>query len=457
MSGKKQYHVDMSKWFRDRVRRSMVSFLMPSVLEAVGAAQESGLRRDLAALREEQSRQSELLEALSERTRQREEAITALFEQQITELEQQLRHKTGETRASLMDAIAEQERTWRAELRREQQERWEQVTGLEADLKVLLNDKAEAEAAATRWLGDAEAERAVIAGTLPHERYAGDALAALERRLEAARQNAETGQFQAAIAGAQQAFHDLSDLRAELMIRHLEWTSLRRQASDDLVVVRELITRSERLPASFSEDLARDDLASQPEIDVDHWSDGRLRRVAAQVDEVMAELDSEQSPAGIERIREIVATQVPEFRAEIEDVIELAQRRVEASQLRVNIADLVISVLEDRFAYEYERGGYEEGDERGAFMARLDRIGDSSVVVELRPVGADLTNVELDVLSYDDTTESARLRGERGEAIQRLLSQGSLRTSAPVDLGEPDPARRQLPSVRHVSAEGEVP
>jgi hypothetical protein len=451
MSGKKQYHVDMSQWFRERVRRSMVDFLMPGVLEAVGTQQGADVQRDLTALRDQQRRQAELLDSFSEQTRQREEAISAVLGKQMTELEGRLRQESGDTRADLTMAIEAQERSWRAELSREQEDRWQQITAVESDVRQLLDDKEAARRAAARWLADAEAERALITETIPvHERYRPGALAGIEQQLADAGQNAKDGHFEAAIVIAQQGYRDLSDLRVDLMLRQREWTELRQQAGRGLEIARELIHRSTHLPGS-----SVDELAAEAEIDVDHWSGGELKRLADQVAGVAAELGDEASPPTIERIREIISTQAPEFRQQVEDVIDLAQRRVEASQLRVNIADLVMSVLEDRFAYEYHDAGYEEGDERAAFVARLDRIGGNSVVVELRPVGADFTDAQLDILSYDDTTESMELRQARGDAIYRSLSESNFATSAPREFGEPDPARRELPAVAKRSVPGQ--
>ena len=451
MSGKKQYHVDMSQWFRERVRRSMVDFLMPGVLESVGTQQNADVQRDLEALKDQQRRQAELLGSLSEQTRQREEAISAMLGQQMAELEERLRQESSNTRADLTKAIEAQERNWRAELKQEQETRWQQIAAVESDIGQLLDDKAAAQQAAARWLADAETGRKVITETIPdHERLAPGELAPAEQRLADASQNAQDGHYEAAIAAAQQAYRELSGLRAELTLRQRERTELRGQADGALRIVRELIHRSAHLPGS-----SIDELAAEAEIDVDHWSDGELKRLTDQVAEVTAELDNEANPPTIERIREIISVQAPEFRERVEDVIDLAQRRVEASQLRVNLADLVMSVLEDRFAYEYNDAGYEKGDERAAFVARLDRIGGNSVVVELRPGGADFTDAQLDILSYDDTAESLEMRQARGEAIYRSLSEGHFATSAPRDLGEPDPVRRALPALDKRSVPGQ--
>ncbi len=349
-------------------------------------------------------------------------------------------------------AIAAQERTWRSELSRERQARWDQIAGLEADVDQLKADRARAEAAATRWLADAEAEHALIAETTEHERYAPGALAAQERRLATAKQNAQAGHFDAAMATAQEVYHELSDLRVELTLRHREWIELRSQATRAMTIMREIIQRAARLPASSIDELAED-----AEIDVDHWSGGELKLVAGQVDEVLTELADSSQPPTIDRLREIVSDQAPEFRQRIEGVIELAQRRVEASQLRVNIAELVIAALEEGFHYEFEEGGYEVGDARAAFITRLDRIGGNTVVVEVRPVGDELTDVELEVLSYDEDTQSEHLRQERAEAIRRYLSDSHFAVSSPVVLGEPDPARRELPALRQLPAPGQAP
>jgi len=443
MSGKKQYHLDMSEWFRRRVRQTMVNLLLPSVLEAVGSRQDDAIQKDIDALREEQERTAALMAAFSDETRQREEATSQMLNDQVASLAEELRAEGAETRADLREAIAVQERSWRAELSRERDARWEQISALQADVRTLVEDRTQAEAAARRWLSDAHAVRALIDQTLPLDRDATAELTAHDKRLTTAAENIGAGLYEAAIATAQQSYHVLSDLRVELTLRHREWIGLRSRAATELTIVKELIDHGAYLPAAAFEEPE----AAVEDIDVDHWSGGKLRELARRVDASVAAVDDAGQPPTIEQLREIIDERAPEYRGELDDILQLAQRRVEASQLRVNIAELVAAALEEGFHYQTSIGGYQLGDPREAFVARLDRLG-GSVIVEVRPAGEDATATELDVLSYDDNTQSAELRQARAAAIAQYLRDRDFPVSDPLEVGEPDPALRELPQLQ---------
>jgi hypothetical protein len=445
MSGKKEWSIIQSEWFRRRVRRPLADLLLQDIGEAVRSEQEAALLRDVQVMREQQERSQRMLATLrfSEAAREQEEATSRALAGQISRLEERLGSEHGALRDDLLATIAEQESAWREGLRQERRQRQR----LADNVGELMHDRAKARQAAESRLSDAQAERDLIAATLPHERYVPGALAALDRKLSEARKNFAEGHSEAALTEAGRIYHDLSDLRLELTLRHSEWLELRRQAADKLILVRELIRHSGRLSAD-SLDADGGDAAEGAQIDIDHWSDGQIRRLQDEVqqslDQVTGEPTEDAPPLTIDQLRNFADRRAPQLRQQVEDAVDLAQQRVLASQMRANIAELVAAALETGFAYEVSSGDYEAGDKRGAFSARLAHLSGGEVVVHVRPAGEHLTDSQLEVLSYDE--DSPQRRRERALAITRRLRDSNLPVPAPTESSDVGPRPEPAPS-----------
>lgn len=132
---------------------------------------------------------------------------------------------------------------------------------------------------------------------------------------------------------------------------------------------------------------------------------------------------------------DVVAVRVPQLREQVEQTIAMAWQRVQASQIRANIANLVADALEMGFAYHTRHAGYDDGDLEGSFTAWLTQpMSENEIVLHVRPVGDGVAATQVEIESRAHTSESDQVRRERATAIARHLRDQGIEVPDPVEV-----------------------
>ncbi|MGH3901240.1 MAG: hypothetical protein ACRDTA_23920 [Pseudonocardiaceae bacterium] len=433
MSGKKHYHIDMSEWFRQRIRQPLMRVLEPAVLDRLREQTRAEIERDLAAVHARQANVEQLVQGLSEQTRAVEEQTNRRLRDQLSGMERRLREVDAQLRTEVTGLLSEQDQRLRAEIVQERQQRKAEVQSLRAELTA---DKERAATSARAWLTDARAMRDLIEQTLPHERYAPGRLRQLDTRLGTAAANLDQGMFEAALAGGQDAFHELSELRLDIELRHREWSVLRTAASEALIVLQAMIEQSAHQPV-------RDEEGRQlpgVNMDVDHWSRGELGQLRAEVGASLSAVLTDAVSMSVDELRAVIETDAPRYQRRLDETVEQAEERLIASQLRVNVADEVVTTLDEVAGYLLDGGQYAGKDQREAFYATMTHPNGNEIVVEVAPEPGGSSGSRLRVLSYDHDVGAEEQRRARATEIARQLRMRGLQVGDPdTEPGEPDP------------------
>lgn len=294
----------------------------------------------------------------------------------------------------------------------------------------------------------------LIRDELSHERFAPGELASLDRRLATARDNARQGQSQAALALAQTAYHDLSDLRLEIELREREWTGQH-------TLTYQALLRLDGLAEQNAQQVIQARGAGNDTpvtVDVDYWSEGALRELRSTVADLLTRINDTRTPPGTDELRQLEEERVPELERQLADITHGAHVRVFASQLRANVAEVVAQTLDESAGYQVEDALYERLDYRRAFMAKLQHKNGNEIVVSVAPATDESGQCVLHVLSYDYDTATEEILAERARAItQELKSQGIPAADEGCEDGEPDPAMLDFTRVRQPAGPTTIP
>ncbi|WP_053669021.1 hypothetical protein [Streptomyces sp. NRRL B-1140] len=445
MSGRKRIQVDESEWYRIQRKAQQLKEVqrnIPRLIEDVRSQTRADIDRTFAGVQQRQRRHEEAVRALSDQTRQLEADTTRRLQQQAADLHRSLDETAGRIREETRRELARQhEETTRA-LAAERAERRAEMTRLSQDIEVIKAGEARAEEMVRAWLADARTMAALIADTLPHERYAPGALNRLTGRLATVEHNVAEGRFEAALAVAQETFHSLSDLRVDTEHRELERCSAQSEAVEALVRVERLIAGNEQRPVIGPDGEA---LAGY-RLDVVHWSEGEFDELRQEAADALARArDDVTDTDELRGLRDQEATRLEQA---LGGTVERAGMRHLASQIRVNLADAVAQTLSDYAYYDLVDGKYENADARGSYYAKLrNGANGNEIVVDVSQAERDSDQCVIRVLSYDhDVTAEAELM-DRARAIQQALEADGHRVSAPEC--EPDtPGGGQLPTPR---------
>lgn len=442
MSGRKRIYVDEAEWNRLRGEAGRLSELrrdVPRLIDQVREQTRADLDRAFGDLDRRQDAVERDVSALSERNRRFEQETTRRLQDNARQLRRQLEDNTRVLRAETSELLAKQREEVRRAVAEERRERERHVAALRADVEVLQRDKERAAALEAEYLADAGHLRDAIAA-LPHERFAPDALGALERRLRTAESAREQGVTGYGLGNAQHLYHEFSDLRVAVLEQDGEWTAARGAAVRALRAVEGLIGQNEVM------DLDPVPPGGQP--DVDYWSRGALSRLRGEVAALLERVRDESTTMTTEDFRSVVDRSAAEFEERLETVVRQAGTAVYASQLRTNFADLVATALETHHQYDVRESTFEGEDQREAFYAKGSHLDGSEIVIEVEPTGQDGVECAVRVLSYDEGTPSAEERGDRVESIRRSLRDNGIAVGRADEDGRLDPADRDLDRVR---------
>lgn len=449
MSGKKRITVDEAAW-RDAqaaaARLRDVNRELPGMLEALRRQQDAQLNQVSAEAQARQDAMERSLAGLSEQTRQLEGQLTRRLRAKAELLVNEMRDANQQLRTEARQALDQAEARFQADLDEERKQREQSYRSLREALDDVRADRDRALVAAKTLLADAGLLRGVIDADMPHERFAPGRLADVEQRLAMAQGNLSAGLGEAALAQAQDLYLQLSALRAEVEFRHQEWQAARIAASTAVTALLEQIRVNSSLEVTGTDGKLIDGVT----LDVDYWSEGELTELRARATAIADRVGGPADPVDLAELRTIVQRDAPQLDEQLTAIVGRAGARQFSSQVRVNLAELVVTTLEDTTGFVWEQGQatYAGQDPRRAFYSKLVHPDDSEIVVEVSPDEAGESCV-LRILSFDSGTPDEEERVRRVHAIAAGLRNRGLQVGDPAAEADlPDPAFADFDGLR---------
>ena len=238
--------------------------------------------------------------------------------------------------------------------------------------------------------------------------------------LAAAEESYSTAAFQAALSAYQRIFFQLSDLRVELERRLARWSHLYQQALVQATAHLAVLEQSAQVQAV---DLEGQEISER--VDVDLWTQGGYSELIQRSQALLAQLESGMEHNTTRAVQQILSHDLPALREEFTDLVHQARMAVLSSQLRVNIADLVVQSLEAQHFF-FAEGHYDAEDMRRAYSASLKNLAGEEVVIQVHPRGADSLDNDLHIISLDRIQSTDHDFRQRFLKVQSNLTESGL-------------------------------
>jgi hypothetical protein len=422
---------------------------MPSMIAAVQKAQEQQAARDKAELQARQDQLTKQLAGLSEKARKLEASTTRRINAATATIMNEAREANRQLRGETRKLIDQQEQRFDAALDTERTERQQEVGALREEMQRERAAKANVLETARTAAADARVLHDAISSTLPHERFAPGKLGRLTGRLAIAEASVAASVGETALAQAQELQLSLGELRAEVELEDAQWRAAHITAVTAVTALAEQISYNSVITVTDEE------AGVSAELDVDYWSEGELSAIKAEAERLTARVNDEADPPGLDELREITESSVAALDARLSETVASARARQWASQLRVNMAEIVVNLLEPLTGYELDGTAFEGDDQRGAFYSKLRHPDESEIVVEVAPDELGKSCV-VRVMSYETGDPDESLRVARVHAITDSLRAEGLNGTPAAEDGEPDPAFRDFTQLRQRQAARKV-
>ena len=155
-------------------------------------------------------------------------------------------------------------------------------------------------------------------------------------------------------------------------------------------------------------------------LNVDEWSGGGWTALFDNIQQLLAHFESDECTFETAEMRQMIEKDLPFYSSELENMIRQSRLAALNSQMRINIADLVVQALKEQ-GFSLEDAGYDNVDMRQGYGARLVNYEGGEVLVQVSPTGAALGENELHLESLDRERKTEHELRQRWTEIHRSL------------------------------------
>jgi len=271
-----------------------------------------------------------------------------------------------------------------------------------------------------KQLSDAETLYEFNTTTFNHEKFTPGEAQRAAYELGKSRQNLEQGFLDAAMVNAQIAYQCLSEQRIALQQKQAEWELLHQHI---LARLHQLLIDVDGLKEIPSNDLDGNDIGQM--IDVDYWSSRRLSRLRTIIHALITEIETRAEALQTNDLLAIQQKELPHLFKELENTCSLAMEEALNSQLRVNIADIVIQALESQ-GFCFAASEYLQNDQRKAFSANVTNLAGDKIIIGVEPNKGEPGSSNLHLISADAEQRTEHELQQRAKEIFATLNQYGL-------------------------------
>lgn len=429
---------------------------LPELLKNAQRQAKTDLQRRLKPLEDRQQRFNQAVNQLHEDVRDFERATAEQLGRQHREFHQSVQQVRGEVHdlaRQTAQQFAQQREEFNHKLQQQRRQLEQKIQSVEGRVGDIEKREQHRQHMAQAWLGAAQLAHDQINANPRHQQFVPGKLQEQTQAIRLAQGNLDQGASEAALAQAQEAAHRLSNLLLELQQKEEEWQLWRSAAQGSAHTILALAERNRKAVAFDTEGKELDE-----PVDVDYWTKGKLKNCEQEITAIIQQVENEQTPLSTEDLRQLAEQRLPQLDQRLDDIVLEARAELLGSQVRINIADLVVQALEEQ-GFEIDGGIYEGKDTRSGFVAKVTHLDGGEVSVCVNPVDGQPGRNTLSINSYDVAHLNPDELENRQEEIYQVLREQGLDIADSVCLPQPDPALRDLQAVEElpVSAPATAP
>ncbi len=425
MSGEKRTRIEMVEDDLRETRRALYDI----------QAQREKLAEDLKkARRENLSQVNKLQQQIQERDKKQADAFNELktdMRDTATKHQQQLIDQRDHAMQEMQDIELRADkkidnvRNWAKERLNEQRSEYirnslqqqQTINDLKNSIEKINEREGKRGQYANDYITDLESLIKSTDENLPHTKYTPGRLQRIKLQLNAAKHQLEIDSPSSTISTAQFAHLDLMDMQEEIQRKETEFEMTYRTVADAIGGLFTSVRNNRKIKLE----------ADAAEQEVDYWTNGRYMNLEGRVEELQDYIRKNKSELTTEILNGYL-DDMEKLTQEKEALVGDAVERIISSQMRAEMADVVIEKLEQQgYRLKQDERGYTRGDQRDAYMLKLSNVAGTEIVTVISPEEQAYQNV-LSINTYNDNISDEEGRRHRNADILQALREGGLQT-----------------------------
>lgn len=316
-------------------------------------------------------------------------------------------------------------------LKAEEDYRKQQIGSLQIQIQNQLKNRGQVIEHAANWLQAANLMADFLQNHYTFSPELSDSFILVNQKLNMSANNLAVGATEAALVQAQESYMEYSTIRIRLDQFEQNHLRLRSEVLGELLTLNRILEDSQSIPA-----IDLDGIELPQQIDVDWWCQGDYTKLRNEVNQCLEAVQDPQVDVDDSFLVEMIDHTCPRWQETMEELIVRARYKVLGSQLRINIADVVIQALEEE-GFALQGGMYQQSDMRKTFDARVRNLAGNEVVIHVLPSETDLVKNELHIESKDLASVSETELKHRAVEVASALNRHGLEV-APFQVTSPE-------------------
>ena len=361
--------------------------------------------RDMAALFSDRASQSEIQDIRDQLStsyqemqdrHQNFETIIASFNANIADLETQTNLTIADQQQSLfaqVDAIADDINSRTSRMLTDELERFEEqvdlldrnhesdIEGLKTNLAEIQSNKNNIKYMVLDLLDNSHALMVFIQQHYDLDRFSPQTFNELQLQIQQAELILSQNILEAAYLHSFQVYHNISNYRIWLEKQHSKWSILYNRT---LLAAKHLYKLGKENRLIYPVDLDWNLLNDSHKKNLNFWSDGLYQKWFLEIKTLLHSLLGDNPRLSIEDLDYMLNQQLPELQNELEQMIYQARQSMLSSQIRINIASVIMHSLSEQ-GYIREKASYIDNDERLGFEAVVGNRDQNKVHISIDP------------------------------------------------------------------------
>jgi len=395
-----------------------------------------------SAIQQSRYREEEFLHAihsLEADVQHLESAHHALLARQADELANYIEQMRTGMETDFTRVFEEREQAILSHIAREKERRQDWENEVEDILQKEQNREDRRYQLAYDWVNAAWVLAEFIDNNLPWQNYYPERFQSMMDELQTANEDLENEFIDAALLQTQQTYRTLSAYRVEVECELLTCQVLLSNAQQQ---IKELQIRLDSVREVRAIDQNGKELNIP--IDVNVWTNGALDEINEKLKHFLRLLESPSNDLKSYEIKRILDSDLAGLSSQLDETIFQARLAVLQSQMRINIADIMLRALIQQ-GYMLQESEYEGDDQRQGFNARVLNLEGSQIVIEVKPAAGATGSQEVHIHSLDAARKTHHELRQRALEISRGLRQYGLNVGALTTQPEtPHPFQRNI-------------
>jgi len=330
-------------------------------------------------------------------------------------IEERLVKESAEIQGNIVNYLDDQLTQFNQEVTRHHQQQHTQIQRLRREIHLQNRSANEKALIVENWLKDAHSLIQFIDNHYDHPKFAPTRLSDLDEDLQLAIQNYDGGLYEAALVTGQNVYRRASELRISLERDENQWNTCFLMASKKIDQILTELEEKQVIPY-------------QPEgteqvfdFDINFWSDKGWEKMRNKTGRYQRQLGDASHNLSIEDLRKWLIEDLPALEADIQTVKNKAVTNLVNSQIRTNIADLIMQALQKQ-GYQLDNSLLDCDDSRDGFGFTARSNSGNAIHVLVNPGPNDKNEIQLESIDQRPQTEHFHQRRayEISQALQKF-------------------------------------